>query len=76
MMKNVWSKNLGKKTLLTLALVFIGMFIVTAIFEIAIQWLLPEVNIRQLDLMTLIFASIGATFIAYFPIRSAPETHF
>jgi PAS domain S-box-containing protein len=70
MMKNVWSKNLGKKTLLTLALVFIGMFIVTAIFEIAIQWLLPEVNIRQLDLMTLIFASIGATFIAYFPIRS------
>jgi PAS domain S-box-containing protein len=70
MMKNVLSKNLGKKTLLTLALVFSGMFIVTAVFDIAIQWLLPDVNIRQLELMTLVFASLGAAFIAYFPIRN------
>jgi len=69
-MKNNWKENLGEKTLITLVLVFMGMFVITGIFEIIILWLLPGITIGERNLLILMFAGIGAAFIAYFPIRT------
>lgn len=60
--------NMSEKPLITLTLVFMGMFSIMAIFEIIRLDFLP--GPWQSPFVTILVAGIGAAFIAFFPLRA------
>lgn len=55
---------------LTLALIFMGMFSLISVLELAQQALGPALTIWGSRFVTIVFAGISAAFIAFFPLRS------
>lgn len=69
-MKNLFAENLSEKPLISLTLVFMGMFSIMAVWEIIIVKSLIEWGIPSMLAITLVVAGLGAAFISFFPIRA------
>jgi len=70
MMDSVLKNDLSEQPLAALTLVFMGMFSIMAVWEIAKQVLVPATGIGQSPFMTIFVAGLGAAFIAFFPLRA------
>jgi PAS domain S-box-containing protein len=66
----MWRKIPGLDPRFSLILVFMGMFVLTGIFETGYNFFYPYPGMWEVSLLTMVVVSACGAFIAFFPIRS------
>lgn len=70
MLNKILKKNLSEMPVLTLKLIFMGMFSLISVFELVQQALGPGLTTWGSRFLTIIVAGASAVFIAFFPLRA------
>jgi PAS domain S-box-containing protein len=74
MLNKILKKNLSGMPVLTLTLIFMGMFSLISVFELVQPALGPVLTPGGSRFLTVIIAGASAAFIAFFPLRALRDT--